>query len=58
MNEEWRDHPKLRGRFHSEYPDDLQVVIHEGDREYQRMDLSLCGCVSQASTAMCSVAVY
>jgi hypothetical protein len=27
---EWRNHPKLKGRFHESYPDDLQVMIHDG----------------------------
>jgi hypothetical protein len=27
---DWRNHPKLKGQFHPEYPDDLQVLIHEG----------------------------
>jgi hypothetical protein len=26
----WREHPKLKGRFLPEHPDDLQVIIHEG----------------------------
>jgi hypothetical protein len=26
----WRRHPKLQGRFHPEYPDDLQVLVHDG----------------------------
>jgi hypothetical protein len=26
----WRQHPKLRGRFHPQAPDDLQVLIHDG----------------------------
>ena len=26
----WRQHPGLRGRFHAEYPDDLEVLVHEG----------------------------
>jgi hypothetical protein len=26
----WREHPKLRGRFHPEFPDDLQVLMHDG----------------------------
>ena len=26
----WRDDPALKGRFHPEYPDDLQVLVHEG----------------------------
>ena len=30
MPREWRDHPKLRGRFHPEYPDDVQVIVHDG----------------------------
>lgn len=24
------EHPKLRGRFHAEFPDDLQVIVHDG----------------------------
>jgi hypothetical protein len=30
MPDEWRNHPKLRGRFHPEHPDDVQVVVHDG----------------------------
>ncbi len=26
----WREHPKLRGRFHPDCPDDLQVIVHDG----------------------------
>jgi hypothetical protein len=26
----WRIDPLLQGRFHPEYPDDLQVVVHDG----------------------------
>lgn len=26
----WQDHPKLKERFHPEYPDDLQVIVHDG----------------------------
>ena len=26
----WRSHPRLAARFNPQYPDDLQVVIHEG----------------------------
>jgi hypothetical protein len=26
----WRTHPKLQGRFHPEFPDDLQVIVHDG----------------------------
>lgn len=30
MNAEWREHPKLKGRFLAEHPDDLQVIVHDG----------------------------
>lgn len=30
MFSSWNEHPKLRGRFHPEFPDDLQVIVHEG----------------------------
>jgi hypothetical protein len=26
----WRDHPRLKGRFQLEYPDSLQVLVHDG----------------------------
>lgn len=26
----WRNDPALAGRFHPDYPDDLQVIVHEG----------------------------
>jgi hypothetical protein len=26
----WRTHPDLKGRFHPDFPDDVQVVIHDG----------------------------
>lgn len=26
----WRDDPRLSGRFHPQYPDDLQVIVHDG----------------------------
>ena len=26
----WRSNPRLSGRLHAQYPDDLQVIIHEG----------------------------
>jgi hypothetical protein len=26
----WREHPKLKGRFLPDYPDDLQVFVHDG----------------------------
>lgn len=30
MQSEWREHPKLKGRFLPEHPDDLQVIVHDG----------------------------
>jgi hypothetical protein len=30
MFNEWRDHPKLKERFEVEYPDELQIVLHDG----------------------------
>jgi hypothetical protein len=30
MNHEWRKHPRLISRLHPDYPDDLQVVVHDG----------------------------
>jgi hypothetical protein len=30
MTNEWRNHPKLQGRFHPEHPDDVQVIVHDG----------------------------
>lgn len=29
-NKVWRTDPQLAGRFHPEYPDDLQVIVHDG----------------------------
>jgi hypothetical protein len=26
----WRDDPRLAGRFHPDFPDDLQVLVHDG----------------------------
>jgi hypothetical protein len=30
MTQPWRTHPKLRGRFHPDAPDDVQVLVHDG----------------------------
>ncbi len=30
MFQEWREHSKLKPRFHPDYPDDLQVLVHDG----------------------------
>jgi hypothetical protein len=27
---DWRNHPQLVGRFQTEHPDDLQVIVHDG----------------------------
>ena len=33
----WRSDPDLRARFHPQYPDDLQVIVHDGEpRRTQR----------------------
>lgn len=29
-NKPWRTDPALSGRFHPDYPDDLQVIVHDG----------------------------
>ena len=29
-SQSWRDDPALRGRFHPDFPDALQVIVHEG----------------------------
>jgi hypothetical protein len=26
----WRKHPRLERRFHPEFPDDIQVIVHDG----------------------------
>ena len=30
MYHEWRSHPRLKGRFHPQHYDDLQVLVHDG----------------------------
>jgi hypothetical protein len=30
MDTPWRNHPSLKGRFHPEAPDDIQVIVHNG----------------------------
>jgi hypothetical protein len=34
---QWIEHPRLRGRFHTEYPDDVQVVVHDGGPRLTRV---------------------
>jgi hypothetical protein len=30
MPHDWRNHPQLQALLHPEYPDDLQVIVHDG----------------------------
>jgi hypothetical protein len=30
MSGDWTNHPSLQGRFNPEFPDDLQVIVHDG----------------------------
>ncbi len=32
MNNPWRVNPKLKDKFHPEYPDDIEAIVHEGFR--------------------------
>jgi hypothetical protein len=46
---EWRTDPKLQGRFHTDYPDDLQVIVHDGgprltDRRPELIWVRIIGC--------------
>ena len=46
---EWRDHPRLRGRFPPDQPDDLQVIVHDGgprvtDRQPEAVWVTVTGC--------------
>jgi hypothetical protein len=45
----WRTHPKLKGRFLAEHPDDLQVIVHDGgpritDRQPEAVWVTVTGC--------------
>jgi hypothetical protein len=45
----WRTHPKLEGRFLPEYPDDLQVIVHDGgpritDKRPEAVWVTVTGC--------------
>src|SRR5437879_4349498 len=45
----WRTHSKLKGRFHPEHPDDLQVIVHDGgpritDRRPEAVWVTVTGC--------------
>ncbi len=46
---DWRTHPKLKGRFLPEHPDDLQVIVHDGgpritDRRPEAVWVTVNGC--------------
>jgi hypothetical protein len=30
----WREHVRLRGHFHPEHPDDLQILLHDGGPQF------------------------
>src|SRR5512142_1187570 len=37
MSTSWRTDPSLAGRFHQDYPDDLQVLVHDGGPRFTRL---------------------
>jgi len=38
MAGEWREHAMLKGRFRSDCPDDLQVIVHDGSPQISRIE--------------------
>jgi hypothetical protein len=36
MPASWRTHPRLQGRFHPDFPDDIQVIVHDGGPRLSR----------------------
>jgi hypothetical protein len=36
MGSAWRQHPRLRGRFLPDHPDDMQVIVHDGGPRLSR----------------------
>ncbi|HEX8115225.1 MAG TPA: hypothetical protein VF516_46175 [Kofleriaceae bacterium] len=38
----WRKDPDLKGRFHDSYPDDLQVLVHDGEPRRTSRQPELC----------------
>jgi hypothetical protein len=38
----WRTDPDLKGRFHDSYPDDLQVLVHDGEPRRTSRQPELC----------------
>jgi len=39
---EWRTDPALAGKFHPQYPDDVQVLVHDGDPRRTQRRPELC----------------
>jgi hypothetical protein len=37
MSVHWRHHPRLKGRFHEQAPDDIQVLVHDGGPRLSRV---------------------
>ncbi len=37
----WRNNPSLNAKFHEEYPDDILVIVHEGDVRITKRQLEL-----------------
>lgn len=38
----WHEDPLLAGKFHAQYPDDIQTYVHDGDPRRQRRGPELC----------------
>ena len=57
MTHEWRDLPALRGRFHPDYPDAVQVLVHDGGPRFtdRRNELVWVRIVMAAPTALTGV---
>lgn len=56
MTTVWRQHPKLAGRFHVDYPDDVQVLAHDGgprltDRSPELIWVRITACDGDVFTA-------
>lgn len=41
-NAPWRTDPHLAGKFHPQFPDDIQVLVHDGDPRRMRRGPELC----------------
>ncbi|HEY8505384.1 MAG TPA: hypothetical protein VIL46_12445 [Gemmataceae bacterium] len=55
MAQPWRKHPKLQGRFHPDFPDDVQVLAHDGgprltDRHPEVVWVRVTGCEGDVFT--------